>query len=163
MQRNKINSNNARQNKGEEFDSGNSRVTKMSNRKVNVAESAGSWTERFAGSVMLPNRFGVRLPGVTKPRHAQFTATKKKIAKQASMSSPFGNPVSSAGIRRSNAPTATSVSTSTAMIGSNVAVDMDRPIASTSMIKTNGHDRRESSVSRNIGISTSKRASAGKM
>ncbi len=112
---------------------------------------------------MLPNRFGVRVAGAIKRRHAQLTATKKKIAKQASMSSAVDNPVSSVGIRSSHAPTATSVSTSTAMTGSRVAVAIARPIARTSTINTNGQTSSESSVSRKIGISTSRRASAGKM
>ena len=63
----------------------------------------------------------------------------------------------------SHAPIATSVSTSTAMTGSRVAVAIARAIARTSMINTNGQTSSESSVSRNIGISTSRRASAGKM
>ena len=122
MPRSKITSNNPRPNTGDGFASGNCSVTMMSSRNGNVAESAGSWTERFAGSVMLPNSFGARVPGVIKRRQAQLTATKKKIAKQASMSSAVGNPVSSVGIRSSHAPIATSVSTSTAMTGSRVAV-----------------------------------------
>ena len=52
-----------------------------------------------------------------KRRLAQLIATKKKIAKEASMSSAVGNPVSSVGIRSSHAPSATSVSTSTAIYG----------------------------------------------
>src|SRR5215467_657087 len=112
---------------------------------------------------MLPNRFGVRVPGVTKRRHAQLTATKKKIAKQASKSNAVDNPVSSVGIRSNNAPTATSVSTSTAITGSKVAVAIATPIARMSIMKTNGQTSNENSVSRNIGISTSTSASAGKM
>src|SRR5262245_17859961 len=87
MPRSKITSNNARPNIDDGFASGNWSATMMSSRNGNVAESAGSWTERFAGSVMLPNKFGARVSGFNKRRHAQLTATKKKIAKQASMSS----------------------------------------------------------------------------
>src|ERR1043165_6812210 len=102
--------------------------------------------ERFAGSVILPNKFGGSVPGLIKRRHAQLTATKKKIAKQASNSSAVGNPVSSVGIRSSNPPTATSVSTSTAITGSKVAVAIASAIARTSMMKTNGQTSAESSV-----------------
>ena len=163
MPSSKITSNNARPNTGDGFASGNCSATMMSNRNGSVAESAGSWTERFAGSVILPNRFGARVPGSIKRQHAQLTATKKKIAKQASMSSAVGNPLSSVGIRSSHAPTATRVSTSTATTGNRVAVATARTIARTSIINTNGHTSSESPVSRKIGISTSRRASAGKM
>src|SRR6266566_1070365 len=148
------------------FASGRRSVTMMSRRKGSVADNAGSWIAKLAGSLRAPNNFPrvvVGSPAVASSFWPAQTATsRKKMLKHPRRKSDVGKPVSSIGIRKIHPPITTNVSSKTTRIGSNVVPATAKRMANRSTQNTSGQIRNEASGKLKIGIRTKTNASAGK-
>src|SRR6266699_2132232 len=166
MPRSKTTNRSARPKTGDGFASGSRSVTMISKRKGSVADKAGSWIAKLAGSLGEPNNFPrvvVASPAqASSCRHAQTATSRKKMAKHPRRNSEVGNPVSSIGIRQIHPPITTKVRTRTTRIGNRAPAATAKKMASRSTHNTSGQTRNETSDKLNIGIRINTSASAGK-
>src|SRR5260370_4788933 len=129
-------------NTGDGFASGSRNVTIISRRKRSVADKAGSWTAKFAGSVTAPNNFPrvvVAIPALASSwGHAQTATTIKKRTKPPITNREVGNPVSSIGIRKTHTPITTNVTNKTIKIDNRVPVTTAKRTTSRSTQNTSG-------------------------